>query len=180
MTRSVVAVFLLLLLAPLSLRAETTAACPAARSPRLRTTDARLQSLIRDGIRFSKTFQALVAVLDDSDVVVYVEEDRRPRHGIDGRLTFVSAAAGTRYVLVRVAYIADVTQQVAILGHELQHAVEVSLAPDVVDDATLARTYARIGSETRLPALSGRTYDTADAIRAGYRVLHEMRAGNSD
>ena len=175
MTHPGVSVLLLLLLAPLSLRAEPVAGCPAARSTRLRTTDTRLRSLMRDGSRFSKTFQSLVDRLNGSDVVVYVEEDRRPREGIDGRMVFIAASGGSRYVMVRVAHIADPARQIAILGHELQHAVEVALAPAVIDAPSLAREYARIGVETRLSSPGTRTFDTNDAIRAGYRVLRELR-----
>jgi hypothetical protein len=61
--------------------------------------------------------------------------------------------------------------QVAALGHELQHAMEVADAPDVRDEGALARFYARIGTEGALP----RSYDTLAAQLAGRRVLMEVQ-----
>ena len=70
---------------------------------------------------------------------------RRQRASSDGRLTFISAVGGYRYVHVRVARLAAADVQIALIGHELQHAVEIADAPDVVDRPSLAREYQRIG-----------------------------------
>ena len=53
---------------------------------------------------------------------------------------------------------------VALLGHELQHAVEVASAPDVMTPAQLATLYRRIG----VPMGPGR-YDSDAARTTGYR-----------
>ena len=38
-----------------------------------------------------------------------------------------------------------INQILAMIGHELQHAIEISEAPSVVDEATMAGLYRRIG-----------------------------------
>ena len=66
-------------------------------------------------------------------------------------------------------------EQVATLGHELQHAFEIASTPSIVDDATLADAYKRIGF------LSGKlgnslAFETVAALQAGDRVRREFVA----
>jgi hypothetical protein len=85
----------------------------------------------------------------------------------------VSAAGGFRYVHVRVARLLSPDQQIALIGHELRHAVEIADAPDIVDEASLARAYQRIGFLN--PGLAaGTTFDSEAAVEAGYQVLREL------
>lgn len=139
----------------------------------IRTTDRRLIRLLHDGVRGSETFRRLVDRLRQSDVIVYLECGGTASPG--GRLTFVTAAANWRYVHVRVARLASADVQIALIGHELRHAVEVADAPAVVDLPSLAREYQRIGfpSPGQDP---GASFDSSAAIDAGYRVLREMSA----
>lgn len=138
----------------------------------VRTTDSRLHRLLRRGVNVSTTFRALVERLRHSDVVVYLECDGRTHDG--GRLTFVSSVAGRRYVRVRVARIMSVERQIAIIGHELRHAVEIADAPDVIDASSMAKAYERIGYPNRAARLSGLAYDSTAAVQAGNQVLREM------
>ena len=69
----------------------------------IRTTDRRLIRLLHDGMRASNTFRRMVHRLRQSDVVVYLECGSSDDRSTDGRLTFVSAAGGVRYVHIRVA-----------------------------------------------------------------------------
>jgi hypothetical protein len=64
---------------------------------------------------------------------------------------------------------------VAILGHELQHAVEVANAPWVVDEASLAEEYRRIGFPSH--ADHGMSFESRAAIDAGQRVLRDLTHG---
>jgi hypothetical protein len=92
-------------------------------------------------------------------------------------LLFVTARGGTRYVLVRVALFADRARQIAILGHELRHAVEVADAPTIVDSRSLERAYQRFGYENPRAVVAGRAFDTEAAVATGLRVWREMRSG---
>jgi hypothetical protein len=143
----------------------------------IRTTDRRLIRLLRDGVRGSETFRRLVGRLRQSDVIVYLECGGTTGSP-GGRLTFVSTAANWRYVHVQVARLPSADTQIALIGHELQHAVEVADAPDVVDLPSLAREYQRIGFPS--PRLApGVSFDSSAAVDAGYRVLLEM-SGKAD
>ena len=147
---------------------------PAAAAPsHIRTTSAALRTLIAAGIERSPTFRALVDQLEASDVVVYVDFRTFNERGLGGQILFVGAAGGRRYVQVFVAPLQDL-DCLAILGHELRHAVEIASAPSVVDSASMARCYERIGYH--VPPHANR-FDTSNAVESGRRVLYEARTG---
>lgn len=139
----------------------------------IRTTDDRLRRLLEHGTRTSPTLRALVHRLRDSDVVVYLWCNGTAPGSTDGRLTFVSSAGGYRYIVVRLNFLASRERQIAIIAHELQHAVEIADARDVVDGQSLAREYQRIGYISNLSPTT-MAFDTAAAVDAGVTVLREL------
>jgi hypothetical protein len=161
--------FLFVIAASSALTAQTFSDDP---HNHIRTTDRRLLRLLRDGVRSSDTFRRLVDRLRQSDVVVYLECGLGDRSAT-GCLTFVSAVGGYRYVHVRVARLASADVQIALIGHELRHAVEIADAPGVVDASSLAREYERIGYLS--PRLTpGVSFDSDAAVEAGYQVLRDL------
>ena len=150
------------------------AAEPIAENPRrppIRSTDRRLRSLLEEGQRMSPTLRALVARLQASDVVVYLQCDGPAAP--DGRLTFLSSIGGYRYLVVRISRFPRM-QQIAIMAHELQHAVEIAETPAIVDGPSLVREYKRIGYINQWSNLPGVAFDTQAAVRAGEQVLKEL------
>jgi len=139
----------------------------------VRTTDPRIRAAIAEGIARSTLFAGLVAQLDASDVIVYAESDCEMTTRLQGRLTFMSAAGGRRYVLVRIACMLGASSQVAMLGHELRHAVEIAEAASVVDERTLAAEYRRIGFASSVMR-AGCGYDSRAAIETGQRIFGEL------
>jgi hypothetical protein len=146
---------------------------------RIRTTDRRMRKLLDQGLRISPSLRALVHRLERSDVVVYVECEGHAQARVAGRLMFVSAAGGLRYVVVRLARL-PAAQQIAILAHELQHAVEIAETPAIVDAPSLAREYLRIGHVNRWSAAEGIAFDTDAAVEMGEKVLGEIVAVAGD
>jgi hypothetical protein len=138
----------------------------------IRTTDRRLLRLLHDGVRDSDTFRRLVDRLRRSDVIVYLECGAGTRTA-DGRLMFISAVGGFRYVHIRVARLVSANVQIALIGHELRHAVEIADAPAIVDGETLAREYERIGFANPHQD-TGASYDSDAAVVAGYQVLRDL------
>ena len=138
--------------------------------PHVRGTTARMSEMLRDASKRSSTFAALMATIDASDVIVHVEEVRQLPVGIDGRLTFVHAAGGVRYLRVQILGGRGTIDTMSTVGHELQHAVEVATQPNVRDLASFATLYMQIGDQ---PIRSDR-YDTAAAREAGRRIRNEM------
>lgn len=145
--------------------------------PHVRALDAPMRAAIDNGIKGSPLFRDLVAELEASDLIVHVESDCTMRDRVQGKLLFVTAAGGVRYIRVRIACSLTGIRQIAILGHELRHAVEVAKAPWVVDEASLAEEYRRIGFPSR--GAAGDAYESRAAIDAGERVLREMMIGTN-
>ena len=139
----------------------------------VRTNDSRMRAVIADGIAGSALFRDLVAQLDASDVLVYVESDCLMPPPLAGRLTFMSSAGGRRYVMVRIVCSLEGRGQIAMLGHELRHAVEIADADSVVDQASLGAAYRRFGFASTVMR-SGEGYDSQTAIDAGRRVWDEL------
>jgi hypothetical protein len=138
----------------------------------VRTGELPLRGAIANGIEQSMLFRRLVVRLDASNVIVYVASDCSMT-SLVGRLTFMSSAGPRRYVMVRIACGLTPWQEIATLGHELRHAVEIAEDLSVVDQASLAALYERSGFASSL-FRAGAGYDSQVAIEAGRRVWDEL------
>jgi hypothetical protein len=137
---------------------------------RVRAADARLQSLVAEGLNRSRTFASLVTAVNRTDVIVYIETVRVLPKNTMGRLTLMQRTGDVRYLRVQIR--ADLTNRdaIALIGHELQHALEIADASDVRDTTALIRLYERIGH-----ASSGEhAYDTDAAQDTGRLVRKEL------
>ena len=150
----------------------------ASAAPGIRVEDERLTRLLDYGKQRSVSLQELVVRLESSDVVVYLRCDRQLRSELSGRLSYVGTSAGLRYVLVRVGYIGDRLRQIALVGHELRHAVEVAEMPEIVDRASFQTAYERIGYVNQYASVRGiLAFESDQALQAGDRILRELRNG---
>jgi hypothetical protein len=140
--------------------------------PRLRLPDRHMLPVVQAGRDGSPSFRALIEELEATDVVVYVQ-CARLRSRLDGELTFLTAAGGLRYVIVRIAWDLPLPRKIAILGHELQHALEVARTPDIVSARTMALAYERFGF-TRNRGFDRVDFDTVAAIDTGVTILREL------
>lgn len=139
----------------------------------VRTIDARLQSEINEGLARSAFFRDLVARLDASDVIVYAQSQCGMSRRIFGRLAFMGTGGGRRYVHVLVSCRLTDDEQIAALGHELRHAVEIADAPSVVDTPSLGEEYRRIGFASH-GVRSGTGFESRAAIDAAHQVWAEL------
>lgn len=148
---------------------------PSLRFTHVRATTPSVRELIARGVSRSPSLRVLIQRLERSDVVVYVYHEHSRERALDGRLTFLSAAGGYRYLQVRVVIRRDERRNIATLAHELQHAVEIAERPSIVDETTLARAYAQIGHATTPRHGAKHGFDTSDAVTIGDRVWREVR-----
>jgi hypothetical protein len=144
---------------------------------RVRSTDAVVLELLREGAMRSATFRGLIDAISHSDGIVYVESGYCAFGHYNGcMLPFIASSHGNRYL--RVVVTPDKNQlghdqRIAIIAHELQHALEVIAHAEVVDVATMEAMYRRIGT----PLTDGMTgYETSAARLAGDTVLSELLA----
>jgi len=86
-----------------------------------------------------------------------------------GHITLMGTGGGRRYVRLSVNPRYDGRQRLAILGHELRHAVEIADAESVVDQPSLVSLYRRIGFRS-----GERSYESDAAIAAGRQVQDEL------
>lgn len=145
-------------------------------SPRVRPLTARFAALLTLGYQTSPTLAALVDALERSDVIVHVVERWRQQAGTIGETRLVARAAGVRYLRIFLDVRVRDEALMALLGHELQHAWEIAQAPWVIDQATLACLYRRIGHDSRhvSPGVAG--VDTQAAREVARQVRAELRA----
>jgi hypothetical protein len=137
----------------------------------VRTSDPYLRAMLRDAVAQSPCFRTLVARLVRSDVVVYLTR-AAVVSGLDAHLSFVSSAGGFRYLAIRLSSALPPRRLVAMMAHELQHAVEIADAPWIVDGPTLAREYERSGIVNWWYGV--KAFDSGAAILAGERAWEEI------
>ncbi len=165
--RALIAGVCLVWIAAVPARAQAPAA-----SSHVRSAAPDLRRAIADVTSRSPTFRALVDELEHSDVVVYVRVCVLSLI-LDGRLAFVSAQPGQRFLVIELAYKRPLNFQMTRLAHELQHAVEIARAPWVVNAATLETHYQRIGFRANDDVWPP-VYETADAGDVAERVRREL------
>jgi hypothetical protein len=153
-------------------------AAPADPLRRVRSMDWTASLLLKHGTERSARFRDLVATLERSGTIVYVEVREESSRPVGGRLVFVGEAAGIRWVKAVVdsgtsnhlRTCQDVVRLTAILGHELQHAVEASRAPSLQDVREFERYFRAIGVAEGPAVL-----DTLAARAVGKEVAEELR-----
>jgi hypothetical protein len=137
----------------------------------VRTTDRAIRSLLRAGFEQSSTFAALMRRLAVSDLTIYIEEVPRLPGALEGRMVMQPPAHGFRYLRIQIARRGSPSDTIALIGHELRHAVEVADALEVTDARSLTALYRRIGL-----AQGQDLFDTDAARETGKRVLRELLA----
>jgi hypothetical protein len=136
---------------------------------RVRTVDARVARLIEAGVRRSVTFADLVAAVNASDVIVYIQSVNRLAPNIAGQLVIVPVPRA-RYLRIQVLDSLSPDETIALMGHELRHALEVAAAPEVRDQEGLIALYHRIGE----PGGQLHSFETRAAQKTGRRVRTEL------
>jgi hypothetical protein len=143
--------------------------CPHVRA----NGDPAVASLIEEAARASATFRQLVAAIDGTNGLVYVEPGEC-RHGVHACLTLSVKVAGPHRILrILLDLHREVSQLIGALGHELQHALEVLSDVRLTTTEAAYLFYARIA-----PTANGR-FETDDAIRAGLQVEREVEASRT-
>lgn len=137
---------------------------------RIRSSEARFTKLLREGVQRSRTFADLVRRVHRTDLIVYIESTQHLPSDTVGRILLQTVAGGQRYVRVQVRSMMQGDQVIAVIAHELRHALEVAEDGSVVDDASMAKLYRRIGHVSE-----GRQGFETDAARiTGFRVRDEL------
>jgi hypothetical protein len=140
--------------------------------PRVRSTSARLRALIRNGSELSPTFKGLLASIEATDGIVYVDEGTCP-HGVSACLAHQVTLAGRyRILFVRLDTRNFDRALIALIGHELQHALEVLANPQLTSGSAIQSFYGVMSSDAG-------AIETPEAVRAGFAVFDELQRSRS-
>ena len=143
--------------------------CPHVRA----NGDPAVASLIEEASRVSATFRQLVAAIDHSNGLVYVEPGQCG-HGVHACLTLSVKVAGPHRILrILLDLHRELSELIGSLGHELQHALEVLSNVRLTTTQAAYLFFAQIA-----PTASGR-FETDDAIRTGLQVEREVQASRA-
>jgi hypothetical protein len=143
--------------------------------PHLRPESQGLRALAARAAERSPIVRALIDQLDQSSVIVYVRHRVFGPVTVDGRIGLLSASETHRFLVIELACDRGELTQMATLGHELHHALEIAGEPAIVDTQSLIRFYTRFGSALQ-PMGVTMTFETQGAADIGARVRHELLA----
>lgn len=154
--------------------AEATAG-PSWTRTHMRPLSSAAIALLADATERSSIVTTLLKELEQTDIVVYLT-DAMPgvARGSASYLVFLSRDASARYLLVRIdRWRVSLPERIVLLGHELQHALEVAAAPEVKDADGLAQLYRRIGWEAQKDR-----FESAGAKAVSNRVRKQLAQRN--
>ena len=89
-----------------------------------------------------------------------------------GRLAMMPMTGNFRYLRIQIRSDLSRREAIALIGHELQHALEIADATEVRDTTSLIGLYQRIGH----PSNGDHAYDTDAAQDTGRIVMRELNS----
>jgi hypothetical protein len=141
----------------------------------VRSTDDGLRETLRNGCAVSSTFRTLVDALQATSTIVYIE------HGICGFGHFkaclphtITVVGDTRILRIVIDVGVRDTQRLSLIGHELQHGLEIARAPNIRSSEDVTALFRRIGRSPHCPLGTPDCYETSEAVAAGNAVLREV------
>ena len=140
---------------------------------RVRSTQRFMIALIREGYDQSSAFRDLVDVLQQSNVIVFVQPASCAGGRIRSCLVSVNGSQRERHIRINVDTHTSHEWLIATVAHELQHAVEIAEHPDVVDASGALELYRRIALGRCHDGLSEEC-ETTRALATERKVLEEL------
>lgn len=123
----------------------------------------------------SALIRTLVHELESSNVIVHIESSWTLPSGICGTTRFVAASKAYRYVRISFSVWLSPNDRLAILGHELHHAVEIARSP-AADVRALRRLFEASGRRVQL---TSDLYETEAAVLFEKEVRRELRTATA-
>lgn len=145
------------------------------RIPRVRSESVDIAAVIRRAAETSATFRRLMATIDATNGLVYVDNGKCGHSVRACLLLAVQIAGPSRILQIKIDARQLDCHLMGQLGHELQHAVEVLSDPHVTNGALAYFLYDRIARKD--PASDREWFETPAAQRAGDDVRHETCSG---
>ena len=139
--------------------------------PHVRPAARSAGRLIESARSRSATVVRLIRELEETDAIVYVQLSALP-HVQSGSTRLAAVTSRGRFLRIIINARLHSWEQVQMLGHELQHALEIAGAADVTTVAKLRELYQSIG----IPGMKEDQYETYEAQRIEALVRAEYAA----
>ena len=136
---------------------------------RIRAGNAAIATLIEHASERSTTFRGLLTTINASDGIVYIEPGMCG-HGMRACFVNVTKAGSNRMLWVMLDARGVDCDLMAVIGHELQHTIEVLGDPAVTNTTTMYFFYGQRADAGSRPA-----FETIEAKRVGEAVRAEVR-----
>jgi len=137
---------------------------------RVRAPSNEIASVIQDASAKSKTFRGLLARIETTDGLVYIEIGKCGHSVRACLLLSVKVSGPNRLLRIQVDPRLKDCELIEGIGHELQHAIEILSDPHVKDPESAYSLFQRLG-----PTDSGR-FETPEALHIGELVGDECRS----
>ena len=137
----------------------------------VRTSEPRIADVLQRLVNYSATAARLAERIEHSDLIVYVEPGFCRSRLAQSCFMVLPSPSGRRYARITVPLSISTFRMASLIGHELQHAVEVADAPSVVDPQTLVWWFGRIGFR-----IDAETFETQTAKRVE-QIIHRELVG---
>jgi hypothetical protein len=137
----------------------------------VRSTSPWINELINEGVYRSRTFERLISRLEQTDVLVYIVHTPITDGGWEGHfLHRTTKIGGVRYLWIAIRPRRGHDRLIAVLAHELQHALEVAQVPEIQTGEQIRSLFEKIGYPC-----PGSCFETHAAVEMQQRVLAELR-----
>lgn len=160
----------------LSVSPMTGAPSPDASASRIRPQSGQSRALIDDAMDRSATVARLIAALQRYRVFVFVDVRVDPAVPT-GETALLTANEAGRYVQIVLNTTLRMDRRIEVLGHELQHALEIAAADDIANGASLRRHFAAIGRTLSLSSRTEQAYETDAAQAVEQQVRRDLASG---
>jgi hypothetical protein len=147
--------------------------------PRVRAMSASARALLVEALTRSGTIARLVQTLQSQRVYVFVDTRLDPDVPT-GETSLLTENAAGRYVRVILNPALTRDRRIELLGHELQHALEIARADDVHDGPSLRRHYSAMGRALEPSNRRHQSFETDAAQDVELQVRRDLRGGIPD
>ncbi|HEX6464311.1 MAG TPA: hypothetical protein VFZ98_07660 [Vicinamibacterales bacterium] len=150
-------------------------ACEAVLPDHVRVLDCRLAGAVADAAGRSATLNDLLQRVQRSDGLIFITPlpPTGPAAKLLGGFSHDVSVAGSYRVMRIVVQKNTDDSAMAIVGHELRHALEVLEMSSARTEAEVDALYERLGWRT-----SAHTVETQAALDAGHTIARELRAAS--
>jgi len=135
---------------------------------RVRSSNPSIAALIANAANRSKTFGRLVAAINATDGIVYIEEGKC-KHVVPACFVAIKTAGPNRLLWVKINIQKAEWDLMGSIAHELRHTLEVLGERGVTNAVSMYMFYSRLG----LTGTEG-TFETPEAIEVGHAVRDEI------